>query len=149
MQSHCSCDYVNFEFEATPLMRAYCHCTICQEFNDAPYGDITLFRSKDVNFDQHEKIDFKAYKSGSPVARGKCTACNEATIETFKMFGFPDLTIIPSANIEGIDQIIEPSMHVWYRSRVTDMNDNLPKYSGPIQSQTIFMTKLIGSLIRN
>lgn len=45
----CSCGSFAFEVTGKPLFRAYCHCTICQKFNNADYSDVTVFYAKNVD----------------------------------------------------------------------------------------------------
>ena len=45
----CSCGEVEFTISSKPLFRGYCHCTICQRFNDAPYADITVFTADNLD----------------------------------------------------------------------------------------------------
>ncbi|MFT4822979.1 MAG: hypothetical protein ACI9DH_000207 [Halioglobus sp.] len=145
----CECGENTFKITGEPLFRAICHCEICQEFNDAPFADITLYRSKDVDFPGENKIEYKAYTNPPMAQRGRCTACHKPTIEFLKIPVMPGLTIVPSKNLANADNLPAPSLHVFYHRRIQDAEDILPKYSGYIKSQLVFMGKLIGALIRS
>jgi hypothetical protein len=44
----CACGRSTITLRGEPLLRVACHCTLCQRFNNAPFGDIVLFRDRDV-----------------------------------------------------------------------------------------------------
>jgi len=50
MQCQCSCGKTQFAISANvaPIMRVYCHCTICQKYGGEPFADILVFRKKDI-----------------------------------------------------------------------------------------------------
>ena len=145
-QGQCQCGNTNFTIQGAPLFRQFCHCTICQEFNNAAYADITVFLSKDVHLHDKKKVNFKKYKSPPAVQRGKCAACNKPAIEFLDVPLFPSLTIIPSANIPSGQFLLEQSNHVFYHRRIADINDTLPKHSGFIKSQAVFSAKLFSGI---
>ena len=44
----CPCGTGRFSITGKPVLRFYCHCTICQAFNQADRADVTVFHAKDV-----------------------------------------------------------------------------------------------------
>jgi len=50
-------------------------------------------------------------------------------------------------NIEKGSYLPESCAHVFYHRRVKDIDDNLPKYSGFISSQILFMKKLLLAML--
>lgn len=142
-QGECPCGETKFKVLGKPIMRAKCHCTICQEFNQQPYGDITIFRSKDIHLPEDNKVAFKTYSFPPVLKRGKCTVCNKPAIEFI-----PGLTIVPSYTIEKIDILPEVAFHSFYHRRVEDANDDHPKHSGYFKSQLFFMGTLITAMLR-
>ena len=147
-ECQCQCGNTKFTIQGIPIVRVICHCTICQEFTDAAYSDITFFASKNVHLHDKETVSFKKYKSPPAVQRGKCIACNKPAIEFLDLPLFPSLAIIPSQNIPKGQFLPEPSIHIFYHSRVDDINDNRPKYSGFIKSQMALSGKIIRGIIR-
>lgn len=144
---HCECGKTEFTITGKPLMRMFCHCTICQEFNDANFADVTIFLSKDIEFDQTQHVDFKKYKSPPAVDRGKCGSCHKPIIEFLNLPLFPSLTIIPSQNIEAGSNLPDACAHIFYHRRVQEINDNLPKYSGYVSSQILMTRKLLSGML--
>lgn len=148
LNSHCECGEARFNVSGKPLMRAFCHCTICQTFNQAAYSDITLFRARDVVVPKKDSVKFKAYASPKVLQRGKCSSCEKAAIEYLELPLMPKLFVVPTNNIGDKVLIPEPSMHVFYDARVADIQDDLPKHSGYLKSQLAFSHKLMTSFIR-
>lgn len=146
LNSRCSCGSAGFNVQGKPLLRAYCHCTICQAFNQAPYADITLFKPRDVIKPKEGMLELKSYKSPAVLQRGKCVSCGGAVIE-YLQAPMVQLVIVPTKNIHDKSYVPAPSLHIFYHSRVLDIQDSLPKYSGYIKSQLAFGHALFSSLI--
>lgn len=144
----CDCGSTRFSIQGKPIVRMYCHCTICQEFNNAPYGDITVFRSKDVCLNNDESVVYTRFKSPPAVDRGTCSSCQKPAIENFNLPLMPSLTIIPSVNIKAKAYLPEPALHIFYHRRVDNIDDRLPKYSGFLKSQLALMGRLLPGLLR-
>lgn len=142
----CSCGKSRFNVTGKPLMRAFCHCTICQRFNQAPFADITLFRFSEVAPPEEQYVNFKSHKFPPMVQRGSCSECGKPVIEYLTMPPMPKIALIPTANISDEALIPEPSLHIFYDTRVADVQDELPKYSGYLMSQMAFGNRLMGAL---
>ena len=147
LNGHCSCGEVKFNVSGKPILRAFCHCTICQAYNNAPYADITLFRSSDVVMPQKRSVEFNSYKFPPIVQRGKCVSCGKAAVEYLNVFPMPKIIIVPSHNIDDKAFVPDASFHVFYDKRVSDIQDELPKYNGYLKSELAFGHKLISSLL--
>ncbi|MDC0661396.1 GFA family protein [Marinobacter sp. SS21] len=148
LNAQCPCASTQFSLQGKALMRGFCHCTICQAFNQSGYADITVFRAKDVTKPDPALVDFKSYRSPPVLQRGKCSHCHKPAIEYFHLFPMPELVIVPTANILDSALIPEPSLHIFYNRRVEDIQDNLPKYSGYLRSQLAFGQQLVMALWR-
>lgn len=145
---HCSCDSARFRVHGQPLLRAICHCTICQAFNEAPFADIALFRARDVDPPAEGKVSFDTYRPPPNVQRGKCVSCGKPAIENLQLPLLPAMVIVPTTNFTDQAALPPPAMHVFYNRRVADVDDDLPKYSGYWRSQMVFTAKVLGQLIR-
>lgn len=144
----CECGNTEFELKGKPLVRMLCHCTICQEFNQAPFGDVSIFLAKDVELKDKNSVELKQYKKPPAVERGKCTQCQKPVIEFFDLPLMPALTIVPSNHIPCGDYSLEPATHIFYHSRVADADDNLPKHEGFMKSQMALTAKLCGGMLK-
>ena len=40
----CPCGTNQFSAQGEPIVRFFCHCTICQDKYQAPFADVTLFK---------------------------------------------------------------------------------------------------------
>lgn len=147
LNGHCSCGEAKFNVNGKPLLRAFCHCTICQAYNEAPFADITLFRSSDVIMPEAGSVVFTVHAFPPIVQRGKCVTCQKAVIEFLRVFPVPKIIIVPSKNIIDKGLIPEPSLHIFYDKRVADIQDDLPKYNGYLKSELAFGQKLIASVL--
>ncbi|MEM9301375.1 MAG: GFA family protein, partial [Pseudomonadota bacterium] len=143
----CGCGAVNLEVRGQPLFRCLCHCTICQRFNAAPFGDVTVFTADDVDVAANAPIDFERLRPPPNVQRGKCRECARPAVEQAVIPFLPDLTIVPTSNLRPADRP-DPAMHIFYRHRVADVDDTLPRYDGYLSSQLAFARMLIGALRR-
>ena len=148
MHGACFCGTYTFEAQSAPLFRAICHCTICQEFNQASFGDILLFRSGDVSSAGLEQTTFKYHANPPILSRGKCDSCARPTVEWLGTPPKPQFTIIPSANVADQDALPEPSFHMFYNKRIADVDDGLPKYRWYLPSQTKFILSTVRALLR-
>lgn len=145
--AQCPCGSTRYRLQGKALLRGYCHCTICQAFNQAGYADIIVFRADGVEKPDPALVELKSYRSPKVLQRGKCSHCHRPAIEYFHMFPLPELVIVPTANILDADLIPEPSLHIFYDRRVDDVQDNLPKYNGYVRSQLAFGRRLVTGLL--
>lgn len=141
--AQCACGKNQFILLNKALLRVICHCEICQEFNQAPYADILIFNAKDVDLPENHRVEFKAYTSPPLVQRGKCKECHNPAIELLDMPMVPALRIIPVGNLVDKQALPAVDMHSFYHRRVADVDDGVPKYSGFVRSQAMFMLKLL------
>ena len=144
----CACGATRFSASESPLFRLICHCSICQRFNDAPYADVTVFRAKDVAMPPDEVVQFNTYRPPPNVRRGVCSQCASPAIEVFHTPLLPKLTIVPTQNIKRRDRLPKPAAHIFYESRVSDVDDDLTKHHGYWRSQAAFGRLLLQALFR-
>ncbi len=119
-----------------------CHCTICQQFNQAPFADVVVFKTAQVSVPDKSSIDFKTYKPPPNVNRGVCQHCQQPVIEFFDMPLMPKLTMVPAAMFAVQQSLPKPSAHMFYEKRLTDADDQLPKKQGFLRSQLAFFKYL-------
>jgi hypothetical protein len=143
----CQCGSTKFTIQGEAIARIACHCQICQEFNKAPFADITIFLSKDVTLQDEKTVSLRKYKSPPAVQRGTCIKCGKPAIEFLDLPLFPSLTIIPSQLIPYGPLLPKLSAHIFYHRRVADIEDSLPKISGAIKSQLALSKKLLPGIV--
>jgi len=133
--AHCTCGSNHLEISEPVIVRAYCHCSFCQEYNNAPFSDVCVFYARAVTSFDDSKINYRYFKKPRLVHRGSCIECNAAVLEKVNVPLMPKLIVVPSSNIKNSDFIPSPSMHIFYNTRVADIDDDLKKYHGFAASQ--------------
>lgn len=146
MRTSCSCGASQLLVSGPPLLRFICHCTICQRFNGAPEADMVLYRGEHARLAEEATVDFTRFKRLLAVDRGACRACGDPTIETLTLPVFPALVFVPAARVAAQPDLPAASMRVFYDSRVTDANDDLPRHEGFVASQSAFLRSLMRAL---
>ncbi len=135
----CGCGATRFRTLGAPLFRIFCHCTICQKFNKAPFADVLVYRGEDVAVPQAGAVSFDTYKPPPNVQRGKCATCGQPAIEVFSAPLMPKLTMIPRPMFLADAELQSPVAHIFYDKRVSDAEDTKPKHLGYMRSQLAFL----------
>ena len=124
----CSCGKAAVAVAGPFLGRVRCHCTICQAANQAAYADSTILLAKHVPLEHIENVRFDTMKEPPALQRGFCRSCGCFVVAYGAYWRFLSLAFVPAARYPGDVPLPEPSMHVFYESRVADVVDDLPKY---------------------
>lgn len=148
VKCQCSCGATQFTVTGTPLLRALCHCTICQAYNQGAYADVNVFLNGQVDFSNDQPVEFKKYRKPPAIQRGTCSACGKAAIEYLRLPVLPDIVFIPSANFPDPVALPAPSLHIFYDKRVADIQDDLPRYTGYVPSHVAVMRHLVKALFK-
>ena len=141
MHCGCSCGHVEFKSIKKPLVRLCCHCTICQDFNDAAYADIAIYDGAAIEAPPEGRVDYKSYKAKSPILRGKCVKCHDPILEA-SVKG-PKLWIVPVSAIRDTAQLLKPAAHIYYETRTQDVEDTIPKYNSTFRSNLVMVKHLL------
>ena len=138
----CSCGATRFQTAGAPLFRILCHCTICQRFHDAPFGDVLVHRVDDVTLPPATAVNFDTYKPPPNIQRGKCATCAQPAIVVFEAPFLPRLVSIPRLMFRSDADLPSPIAHIFYDKRVSDAEDPYPKHQGYFRSQIAFLKYL-------
>lgn len=138
-EGSCSCTSNTYTINSQPIARFICHCTICQEFTGKDFNDVTVLLKSDVNDLKISTTKFRRWKLPPNIKRGLCTRCNKPSIEMAVGGAF---ILIPTENYPDVAALPEPTMHLFYNRCVDDVDDDLPKYKGFVQSQTMMVKAL-------
>ncbi len=144
-EGSCSCCSNTYMINNTPIARFICHCTICQEYTGQAYNDVTVLLKPDVSELTLMRTKFRRWKLPPNISRGLCKRCNKPSIE-MAMGG--NLILVPTNNYANAEALPEPSMHLFYNRRVEDIEDDLPKYKGFVQSQAMIVKALAQGMIK-
>lgn len=148
IRCQCACGQVQFSTRDVPLLRFICHCTICQNFNQAPHGDYSVFRLGDVELPPADAVRYGAYRPPPAIQRGQCAACGRPALELMQLPLLPQLAFVPTAVLQNSAGVPPPALHTFYHRRRADHNDSLPKLNGYLPSQIAFMWKLLSAMLR-
>lgn len=144
-QGSCSCYSNTYMINHTPIARFICHCTICQDYTGQDYNDVTVLLKSDLSDLNINKTHFRRWKLPPNINRGLCKYCHKPSIE---MAVAGNLVLVPTDNYPNVDALPKPSMHLFYNRRVKDIDDNLPKYEGYMQSQAMVVNALTQGLYK-
>ena len=139
----CACQSNTYTINNQPVGRFICHCTICQEFTGQSYNDVTVLLKSDVSDLNLIRTKFRRWKLPPNISRGLCTRCDKPSIE---MGLAGNLILVPTTNYPDVAALPAPTMHLFYNRRVEDMDDDLPKYNGFVQSQAMLIKALAKGL---
>lgn len=140
----CPCGTTRYEIQGEPILRFYCHCTICQQQYQAPYVDVSLFKLEQVELPEDNGIIYHQLKRFAPVDRGRCPSCDKPILSKMGKEG-KAYAFMAARNCNNADDLPPPEMHVFYGTRTEDVDDELPKYSNGITSRYAFIKRMLGS----
>lgn len=149
-ECRCPCQQTRYTVTGPALLRAVCHCTLCQQFNRADYADIVIYRERDVQMPPEGQVAYETLRPPPAVQRGRCAACGKPAVERFAAPGLPRLVIVPVANVAEPQGLPPVALHMFYNRRRADVAEaeGLPTYSGYWPSQLGFMRHLLPRLLR-
>lgn len=133
--AHCYCGVVQFEVCADPVDAKICHCLACQKLHGAPMQWAAIFHKRDVRittgidqlkFFNSERLEYERILP-CKVSCGRCGALiadegRRMWLAFPSLFGFGQIARVPVS--------FRPTCHIFYGSRIIDINDDLPKWSG-------------------
>lgn len=131
----CACGKVTVAVSSAPFARFICHCTICQSFYKAPFSDATVLWASGTRLNAPQNVLFKKHRGPPALSRGVCVSCGRPVIAYMSVASSPQLAFVPASNYPDSYKLPPPAIHIFYRSRIADALDNLPKYSGYWRSQ--------------
>lgn len=130
----CFCGRVQYEVSAEPVDAKYCHCRACQTLHGAPMQWAAIFHKHHVRLTAGwEQLRFFNSELGLNDRILPCkVSCNQCGTpiadEGRRMWlAFPTLF---DFGIGSAPASFRPSCHIFYGQRVTEIYDNLPKWSG-------------------
>ena len=144
---HCGCGVSGLELGAAPLLRFYCHCSLCRQFNGAPRADVVVYRRREVSVLPGSDLIFERLRPPPAVDRGRCARCREPVVEFFDLPLAPRLAFVPAALLERSMVLPSPALHLFCAADEA-VEDGLPRYDGYLRSQLAFLRRLLPALVR-
>lgn len=144
----CPCGDSKFTLQEKPILRFICHCKICQSVYRKPYADVTVLFAGNVDVHSGHSIDFQKHRLPPALQRGSCHSCENPVVGYLRLAPFVKLAFVPTINYPAEVGLSEPSMHIFYNSRISEADDELPKHSGYLKSQLALSYQLISALLQ-
>ena len=134
-RARCFCGKVAFEVRADPLDAKICHCPQCQSLHGAPFQWAVIFRKSDVRFVRG--VD-NLYFYNSELGRAEhilpcklsCGCCRSPIADEGRRMFLAFGPLFDFGLPARVPTTFRPSCHIFYGSRVIDINDETPKYLG-------------------
>ncbi|KAJ3722236.1 Mss4-like protein [Lentinula raphanica] len=134
----CYCGAVSYAVKGKPILSAFCHCTLCQRLAASPCVATIHFPADAFSWthDEPHESAFEMY----PVAdkpwknRFRCKTCGAcvtsySTTKSKYSVWAGQLERDEEGKIKNWE-LIKPTAHMFYGTRMLDFNDDLPKWEG-------------------
>jgi len=147
LKGSCKCGAVSFVAHGPSSLNFTCHCSICR---DAVPGSFTTtsvgFKPHQVEWKGQEQLQLmvKASDNYRKALHYECGVCKthmyEDASSAFGMFMLP-ARVVPQAREDLSEDLsllpdeFKPNHHIFYRERLRDVRDGLPKWSTVIQGE--------------
>ena len=141
----CECGTSRFKVDGVPLARFKCHCTICQSLYRQPFADVVMLWGSSVELPSEQPFTFKKYRLPPALKRATCNVCGMPVVGLLRVAPFLQLAFIRAENFPEQHALPSPAAHIFYHSRVVDVDDSLPKISHYLPSE-LTVTKLLFGL---
>ena len=143
-RASCYCQAVQIEVCADPVDAKICHCLTCQRLHGAPMQWAAIFHKHDVRI--VIGIDcLKFYNSEQEIhsrilpCKVSCGLCGTPIADEGRRMWLAFPSLFDFGFPPKVPQTFMPSCHIFYGSRIVDISDALPKWSGhKSKSERIF-----------
>ena len=120
--SRCMCGQVEVEMSGDPAVMAYCHCSSCRGWLNAPIHAATLWPAANVRVTKGAD-QLGLFKRTEASHRQFCRDCGTPVLVRHPAMGMTD---VPAGGVRGLD--FKPGVHVHYQEKVLPVKDGLPKF---------------------
>ncbi|WP_176057492.1 GFA family protein [Paraburkholderia sp. BCC1876] len=123
----CLCGTIRIELSGEPVARANCHCGSCRDFYGTSMLSATAWPAEQVTVTRGSVSTFR--HPAKQLTRAFCAACGEIVFGTNRlgMRVLPNSLVARAAGGE-LPEALRPTLHLFYRHRLVEVQDELPKY---------------------
>lgn len=139
----CFCGRVQYEVNAEPVDAKLCHCRGCQVLHGAPMQWAAIFHKHQVRFTSG--LDFLRYYHSDQDRQERilpckvsCHCCGTPIADEGRRMWLAFPTLFNFAPGGSIPEAFKPTCHIFYRQRVIDIDDDLPKWMGHKNHSDLF-----------
>lgn len=123
----CLCGENAMELHGAPAARANCHCTTCRDFYGVAMLSATAWAAESVTLSDGNHARFQ--HPAKQLSKTFCLNCGDVLLGTNRL----GMCVVPNAVVARaaggvLDAAFAPTMHLFYRQRVIEVTDSLPKY---------------------
>lgn len=135
-QGQCWCGEVTFECDGEPLFTQYCHCGKCREILSASSRekDKIGYAYTAAYLTNHFKLTSNPELDEIIRNNAKLLLCANCKTLIYGISVDPELQAAIGINANNfifkneVPASFRPVRHIWYVDRLSDVNDDLPKY---------------------
>ena len=143
-KGQCSCGSICFESKGEPLFTQYCHCNKCREVtgnseNPADkkgYGFTAAYLTNNFEITKgNNKLNSIVCNTSRLYFCSQCRTLIYGISEDPKKQSGIGINANNFQFAENTPASFEPVRHVWYKDRIIDFDDNLPKFKDAPKEQ--------------
>ncbi len=134
-RASCYCNAVQIEAGADPVDAKICHCKTCQSIHGAPMQWASIFNKRDIRIIRG--IDcLKFYNSEQSInerilpCKVSCSICGTLIADEGRRMWLAFPSLFDFGFPPKVPKKFMPTCHIFYGSRVIEIDDDLPKWSG-------------------
>jgi hypothetical protein len=134
-QASCYCKAVQYEVCADPVDAKICHCLTCQRLHGAPMQWAAIFHKHDVRITKGTGC-LKFYSSEQNTharilpCKVSCNFCGTPIADEGRRMWIAFPSLFDFGFPPTVPKAFMPTCHIFYGSRLFDINNKLPKWSG-------------------
>lgn len=131
----CFCGAVKYEVNADPVDAKICHCLACQKLHGAPMQWAAIFYKHNVRVTAglNHMVFFNSEQGGHErilPCKISCGRCGTPIADEGRRMWLAFPTLFDFGHGVQVPESFKPTCHIFYNSRVVDLQDDLPKWSG-------------------
>ena len=134
-RASCYCKAVQIEVCADPVDAKICHCLTCQRLHGAPMQWAAIFHKRDVRITKGTDC-LKFFNSEQSISerilpcKVSCSLCGTPIADEGRRMWLTFPSLFNFGYSPTVPKAFMPTCHIFYGSRVIDISDDLPKWSG-------------------
>lgn len=141
-RASCRCSVVRYEVRADPVDAKICHCSDCQVLHGAPMQWAAIFHKRDVRFTagvEHLRFYNSALERNERIVPCKvaCAICGSLIADEGRNMWLAFPTLFDFGTPPRVPAAFMPTCHIFYGTRVMEITDELPKWSGHKDRSTL------------
>src|SRR5512134_1274425 len=134
-EASCHCGAVRYHVCSDPVDAKICHCIMCQKLHGAPMQGAAIFHKRHVRF--YAGLNYLRFFN-SNVNRAErilpckvsCHLCGAHLADEGRNMWLAFPSLFDFGAPPKVPEIFKPTCHIFYASRVFDMDDRLPSWAG-------------------